>query len=135
MILKEKIKEKIGWAYYVAKLFNSKIYIFQRKHSDKGFVTETSKNLVFTEKFFVAKGLDYEIVVAEKKKSFSQETIEFSQKIDADLMLIMTTKAINFTDYMIGASEQTIIANTAQIPVMCINPRPSKVGSFSTTGG
>lgn len=133
---KRENKEKIGWAYYVARLFNSKIYIFQSNYHDKGFVIETSKNLVFSEKFFTAKGLQYEIVKAEGKKSFAVETIEFSEKIDADLMLIMTTKAINFTDYIVGASEQIIIANTAQIPVMCVNPRPPKVGgSFSTSGG
>lgn len=133
---KRENKEKIGWAYYVARLFNSKIYIFQSNYNDKGFKRETSKNMVFTEKFFNAKGLQYEIVVAEGKKSFPSETIEFSQKINADLMLIMTTKSINFTDYILAASEQYIIANTANIPVMCINPRPSKLGgSFSTAGG
>jgi nucleotide-binding universal stress UspA family protein len=133
---KRENKEKIGWAYYVARLFNSKIFIFRSNYNDKGFVRETTKNMAFTEKFFTAKGLEYEIVVAEGKNSFPGETIEFSQKIDADLLLIMTTKSINFTDYIIGASEQYIIANSAQIPVMCINPRPSRIGgSFSTTGG
>jgi len=133
---KRENKEKIGWAYYIARLFNSKIYIFKSNYQDKGFVKETYKNLMFTEKFFNAKGIEYEIMIAEGKKSFPTETIEYSQKIDADLMLIMTTKSINFTDYIIGASEQFIIANTAQIPVMCVNPRPSKIGgTFSTTGG
>lgn len=133
---KRENKEKIGWAYYIARLFKSKIYIFRSNYSDKGFVRETAKNMMFSEKFFTAKGIDYEIAVAEGKKSFAKETIEFSDKIDADLMLIMTTKSINFTDYIIGASEQYIIANTALIPVMCVNPRPPKVGgSFSTSGG
>lgn len=133
---KRENKEKIGWAYYVARLFNSKIFIFRSNYQDKGFVKETYKNMAFTEKFFTAKGVSYEIVIAEGKKSFPVETIEFSQNIGADLMLIITTKSINFTDYMVGASEQEIIANTAQIPVMCVNPRPSKIGgSFSTSGG
>lgn len=133
---KRENKEKIGWAYFIAKLFHSKIYIFRSNYSDKGFVRETAKNMMFSEKFFTAKGIEYEIAVAEGKKSFAKETIEFSERIDADLMLIMTTKSINFTDYIIGASEQYIIANTALIPVMCVNPRPSKVGgSFSTSGG
>jgi nucleotide-binding universal stress UspA family protein len=133
---KRENKEKIGWAYYIARMFNSKIYIFQSNYNDVGFKRETSKNMVFTEKFFKAKGLQYEIVKAEGRKSFPAETIEFSQEVNADLMLIMTTKSINFTDYIIGASEQVIIANTAHIPVMCVNPRPSKLGgSFSTAGG
>ena len=35
----------------------------------------------------------------------------------------MTTKNIRFQDYVLGASEQQIIANEAKIPVMCVNPR------------
>jgi nucleotide-binding universal stress UspA family protein len=133
---KRENKEKIGWAYYVARLFNSKIYIFRSNYNDKGFVKETYKNMAFTEKFFTAKGVQYEIVVADGIESFPVETIEFSEKMGADLMLIITTKSINFTDYIVGASEQEIIANTAQIPVMCVNPRPSRFGgSFSTSGG
>ncbi len=57
--------------------------------------------------------------------NFAQQTIDFAQKINADLILIVTTKNITFADYMVGASEQYIIANSSKIPVCCVNPKAS----------
>jgi hypothetical protein len=88
----------------------------------------------FTEKYFKNKEVDYEIFTAEPKTNFADQTIEFARKAQADLILIMTTKAINYADYIMGASEQHIIANEAKIPVMCVNPRPTQFGGFSATG-
>jgi ABC-type Fe3+ transport system substrate-binding protein len=42
--------------------------------------------------------------------------------------MIMTTKYITFVDYMFGAHEQKIIANSAKIPVMCVNPMVNFAG-------
>ncbi len=132
---KKENKEKIGWACFLAKHYNAKIYILKSNFRDKGFLRSILSNMVFTEKYFKNKGIDYEISVSEAKRNFGAQTIEFATKIDADLILIMTTKSINYADYIFGASEQHIIANSAKIPVMCLNPRHTLVGSFSTTGG
>jgi hypothetical protein len=63
---------------------------------------------------------------------FAQKSVEFSQSINADLILIMTTKNITMADYVMGASEQFIIANNSKIPVCCVNPKASfaSVGQF-----
>jgi nucleotide-binding universal stress UspA family protein len=132
---KKENKEKIGWACFIAKHFNAKIYIFKSNFKDKGFIKSLISNMFFTEKYFKNRGIEYEISVSEAKSNFGIQTLDFANKIDADLILIMTTKAINYTDYLLGASEQHIIANSAKIPVMCVNPRPTSIGSFSTTGG
>ena len=132
---KKENKEKIGWAGFIARLFGAEVSIFKSNFRDKSFVKETKRNIDFTEKFFRYKEVKYEIVQAVPKKNFADQTIEFAQSIDADLILVTTTKSINVTDYILGASEQYVIANSAHIPVMCINPRPSQVGSFSTSGG
>ncbi|MEZ5011783.1 MAG: hypothetical protein R2744_09390 [Bacteroidales bacterium] len=44
----------------------------------------------------------------------------------------MTTKNITMADYVLGAQEQDIIANSSKIPVCCVNPRSSfaKVAQF-----
>jgi nucleotide-binding universal stress UspA family protein len=129
-------KEKINWMYYVARLYRSKFFILKSKSSDPKFVKGIHSNLMFTKKFLDNNLIPYEIETAEGKKDFATETIEFAHKIEADLMLIMTTKNIGFADYVIGAQEQMIISNKYQIPVMCINPRPGKIGGgFSATGG
>jgi nucleotide-binding universal stress UspA family protein len=129
-------KEKINWIYYIARLYNSKFHIIKAKSTDRKFVKGIHSNLLFTKKFLDNNQIPYEIITAEGKKDFTTETIEYAHQINADLMLIMTTKDINLADYVIGAHEQTIISNKYQIPVMCINPRPGRIASgFSATGG
>jgi nucleotide-binding universal stress UspA family protein len=131
---KKENKQKIGWACFIARQFNSKILVFKPTFKDRGFITGILSNVRFTEKYFKNKEVDYEVFTAEPRKDFADQTIEFARKTQADLILIMTTKAINYADYILGASEQYIIANEAKIPVMCVNPRPVQVGNFSATG-
>lgn len=129
-------KEKINWIYYIGRLYNSTFYIIKDRVTDKKFKKGVHSNLMFTEKFLRSNEVPYEIHTAPGKKDFTHETIEFAHEIKADLLLIMTTKDITTFDYVLGASEQQIISNSYEIPVMCINPRPGKMaGGFSATGG
>jgi len=133
---KRENREKIGWAYFVAKMFNSKVYIFRAEHArDKKIEHGVKTNLAFTEKFLRSKNVKFEVAMAEGKDSFAKESLKFAEEIDADMILITTTKGISLYDYVLGASEEDIITNNANIPVMCVNPRKSKVGGFSATGG
>jgi nucleotide-binding universal stress UspA family protein len=134
---KKENKEKIGWACFLAEQFKSKILVFKSNEKDKGYIWGIVTNMMFTERFFKNKEVDYEVFTAKEKKNFPEQTIEFSKKVEADIILIMTTKGISLTDYMFGASEQFIIANEAKIPVMCVNPRKgilTNTSGFSATG-
>ena len=133
---KRENREKLGWAYFVAKFFNSKVYVFKTYPSkDKKFEHGEKTNLVFTEKFLRSKNISYEIAGATGKKSFAKETLKYAEDIDADLILITTTKGISRVDFVLGTVEEDIISNDAHIPIMCVNPRKGKVGGFSATGG
>jgi nucleotide-binding universal stress UspA family protein len=129
-------KEKINWIYNIARLYNSTFYIIKDKVTDVRFKKGVTSNLLFTEKFLRSNEIPYEIHTSPGKKDFTRETIEFAHEINADLLLIMTTKGLSMADYVLGANEQQVISNEYGIPVMCINPRPPKFGSgFSATGG
>ncbi len=130
-------KEKNHWVNYLAKYYKSKFLIYKQDIKDRVFKNRVMSNLAFTRKYLESKNIDYEIHTAPGKKKFSTETIQFAQQVNADLILIMTTRGIGLTDYMLGAEEQKIIANSARIPVMCINPRPELIisGGFSAMGG
>ncbi|MDR2039576.1 MAG: universal stress protein [Bacteroidales bacterium] len=133
---KKENREKIGWAYYVARLFNAKVNIFRAEPAkDKKIEQGIRTNLVFTEKFLHSKNIPYDITVAKGEDSFAKESLDFAAEIDADLILITTTKGISIADFVLGTSEEHIITNSAHIPVMCVNPRKAQIGSFSATGG
>lgn len=124
-------KEKMGMAIFMGKYFDSKIHILKSATKDTSLLRRTNINLNFAVKYFIQNNIEYEIHEVEKG-NFAQKTIDFAQKINADLILIMTTKNISMADYMLGASEQYIIANSSRIPVCCVNPKASfaKVGQF-----
>lgn len=116
-------KEKLNWVSYLYQYFNSKIHIIKPNTTDVGFIKKIKANIAFARKFMDGKGVDYEIHTADGKKSFAVEIMEFGKNINADLIMILSTKNIGLADYVLGAQEQYIIANSSKIPVMVVNPR------------
>jgi nucleotide-binding universal stress UspA family protein len=120
---KTENKEKLVWAEFISKFLETKVYLFSSSSKDGAIEPRTKANLVFCKNFLSDKGIDYELSLSEGTGSFSQETLQFAKKINADAIIIMTTRDIAFHDYVLGANEQQIIANTLKVPVMVINPR------------
>ncbi len=124
-------KEKIKMAIFMGKYFESKIHMLVVTNTDKNLLKKTNINVNFAAKYLIQNNIEYEIHEVPKG-NFAQQTLDFAQKINADLILIVTTKNITFADYVVGASEQYIIANSSKIPVCCVNPKASfaKLGQF-----
>ncbi|MCH7658889.1 MAG: universal stress protein [Bacteroidetes bacterium] len=119
---RQENKEKLQWAIYLGKYFDSKIHILKARVTDKSLLKKMNTNINFAIKHLIQNNINYEIHTIGKAGHFDKETIKFAHDINADLILIMTTKHIDFSDYILGASEQNIIANSSKIPVMCVNP-------------
>ena len=129
-------KEKVNYVNYLSANFNAKFLLFKRKVKDKGFKKKIASNLLYVETFLKNNNVQYEIFNAEGKMNFEKETVKFSKEQGADMILVLTTRDINFIDYLMAAREQYVIANPEKIPVMCINPKPAKLSSgFRATGG
>jgi nucleotide-binding universal stress UspA family protein len=124
-------KEKIKMAIFMGKYFDSKIRFLVTKTTDKILLKRTNININFAIKYLIQNNIEYEIHEVPKG-NFAQQTIDFALKINADLILIMTTKNITAMDYVVGASEQYMIANSSKIPVCCVNPKATfaKTGQF-----
>jgi len=124
-------KEKIKMAIFMGKYFESKVHMLVSVSTDKTIFKKTKINLNFAVKYLIQNNIEYEIHDMPKG-NIAQQTIDFAQKNNADLILIVTTKNITMADYILGASEQSIIANSSHIPVCCVNPKASfaSVGQF-----
>ncbi|MCJ7446418.1 MAG: universal stress protein [Bacteroidales bacterium] len=124
-------KEKIGMAIFMGKYFESKVHMLKTATTDRSLLKATNINLNFAIRYLTQNNIEYQIHEIPKG-NFAQQTIDFAQKINADLILVMTTKNITVVDYVLGASEQYIIANSSKIPVCCVNPKATfaKAGQF-----
>lgn len=129
---KSENREKLIWAIYFGKIFKAKIHFVKQDVNDANLLKKVNQNLTFAKKYLSKYGVEFEIATASKSGSFAQATINYAKEIEADVMMIMTTKNIGTLDYVVGASEQFIIANTARIPVMCVNPRKAQNFSLAT---
>lgn len=126
---KSENKEKLQWAIYIGRNFQSKVHLFKYPVSDSDLQKKVNTNLNFAIRFLKQNNIEYEIHTAPKKGNFANATIRFAEKIRADLIIVMTTKHITILDYMFAAEEQEIIDNSAKIPVMCVNPRTGFAGT------
>ncbi|MEZ5069396.1 MAG: universal stress protein [Bacteroidales bacterium] len=131
---KSENKEKLQWAIFLGKYLNSKIHLYKAPMNDKDLQKKMNVNLNFAIRFLIQNNIDYEIHTGKKTGSgnIQKEVLAFCREINADLILITTTKHITTMDYMFGAREQYLLANEEKIPVMCVNPKSNfaKVGQF-----
>lgn len=112
-------KEKLAWISYLSKFYTSKIYLFKPNAND--YIIRN--NLGFAKRFLEGKNIDYEIITGKKKYNLAAETLDFANKIKAELVIIMLSKNITVAKAMIGLKDQKFISNEYKIPVMCLNPR------------
>lgn len=124
-------KEKLKMAIFMGKYFDSKVHILKAVTHDKSLLKKTNINLNFAIKYLIQNNIEYKIH-SLPKGNLAKQTIEFANEMNADLILIMTTKNITMADFVMGAQEQYIIGNSSKIPVCCINPRSSfaKIAQF-----
>lgn len=114
-------KSKLQWAIKVSVQYKSQIHIIIPNAFDAGVQKKVNYNLAFAKKHLEGYNIPYEIHSAGKGSKFQEEIVKLALDIESDLILIMTSGSLDFTDYVFGAQEQHVIANEAKIPVMCIN--------------
>jgi len=133
---KKEEKQMVQWALFMVKYFDVKLHIMKPAIKDQSLMKKVNLNVHFAEKMFEKYEVSYEVHDIDDNK-LAERSVEYAKKIDADLVMIMTTKDIGLTDYVLGAQEQYIIANPERLPVMVVNPRTDlrKYGGFSATGG
>lgn len=133
---KRETKECVAWTNFFSKKFGSHFHLLKAKYTDSNFRKGQDSNMFFLTKYFASKTIHYEIHATQGENDFGHAVVEYAKASEAGAVMVTTTRDIGFTDYVLGPQEQFMIANSAHIPVICINPRPAKVGGgFSASGG
>jgi len=118
-------KQKLKHATEIATKFNSTIHILVPKTTNKALAVQLKRNISFAQNFLTEHKITYQIKMATGT-SFSKEVIEFSHKMNADLIAIMNAEDTSITG--LGSNpKQNIITNSFNIPVLCVNPRDASV--------
>lgn len=123
MDFKLEEREKLVWTSFLAGIFKCKFYICYVETGDEIIHKRTIGNIKAATNYLESKGINYELHQLSGEKDMAKESINFAKQIDGGMIITMTTKNLKFQDYVLGASEQQIIANDCKIPVMCVNPK------------
>lgn len=116
-------KQKMHGAMFMAKIFDATLYILSQENSDEFVNNKIKNNVAWCRNNAKHEGIPSEHILLDIKEDRTKGTISRSTEIGADLVVIDTDPDTNIADYVLGPFEQKIIANDAQIPVMCINTK------------
>ncbi len=124
--LSRDTKQKLNITLMLAEKFNSKIYIVTTKAENSTLKVNLDKNLEYAQNYLSQHNLSFEVEILEAS-NFVQEIMDFSVKINADLIAI-----VNSTEGgLFGSAEaQKIISNEEKIPVLCVNSAISYSGGM-----
>lgn len=125
---KSDSKDKIRWAIYMGKYFDSKVHILKQSISESSLLKKINTNLNYVIRLLLQNNIDYQIHEIPKSANFANDVLMYAQDMNADLILITTTKSTGMARYILGKSEQYIIANSSRIPVLVVNPAPKDTG-------
>ncbi len=115
-------RQKVQWATLIAKIFDSKVHIF-RIHESNFSLNSRLKiitNQIMQE--FEKQEVSYEMIISEKGSNFAKQVIQYAVENEADLIAAMTKRDQFLPEYSFEPWSEKMMFNSAQIPVMCINP-------------
>ena len=121
-------RQKVQWILLMAKLFNSKVHLFQANENDPdqdgriSFITSQITKILDENK------IQSKIIKAEKTGDFANQVISYSIKTRTELIMIMTIPHVDVPGFSVSTWDETMMFNGAEIPVMCINP--TELGNY-----
>lgn len=132
--LSKESREKVTNAVELAKLYGSAIRVVSIHHKlDEDAKVRLGRQVEQVRKFIQAAGIicTTDLVKVEKGKGeLAKAVINFSKKIDADLIILMTQQEGQKKPLFLGSTAQDII-NNSEIPVMSIVPTVKHSTGFS----
>jgi hypothetical protein len=108
----------------LGKSYGSTIRLFSFKNNDVLLDAKIEGALHQIENMLKDNGVNYTTYIKEKLEgNFADETLDYAESIDADLLMIMTqTEDKDLNELVFGTYAQQIVNTSQRIPVMCINP-------------
>lgn len=128
---KKEDKQKVSWAVYMNKFFKSKFYLYVQKSNDASLKRQIYSNLVHVKSVLDQNNIEYIEVEGSGKDDFADEVIEYANTMNANAILVTTSKELDLADYMFGATEQKIIGNKYGISAITVLPNAGKLKGFN----
>lgn len=137
--LTQESKQKVKWAIHVAKKFNSTIHVVYEEINDEFLRNKVKANISQVGDVLEKNGVNYTSKELDDKnypsRKFANDTLQYAEEIDADLIMIMTQQEReDIGEFIIGSYAQQIVNRHSKVPVMCISPRDTGLVTVGWSG-
>lgn len=126
MDLSKETREKVAHAIYFAKYFGSTIHaVTMNTSSDSYLINRHKMQLTQVRDFIVSQGVKCTqnfLNTDTGNSAMCKALLEFSQNVEADLIVIMTQQETEVIKYFMGSLAREVI-HESDIPVMSIVPK------------
>lgn len=126
-------RQKVQNALKIAKLFNSRIHIFQSKERDTALQNRVNIITRQITEIFDKEKVKYFAIQAEKASGYADQVLSYAVLKKADLIMIMTQPNVDVPGFSLSNWDEKLMFNDAQIPVMCTNPLDVVVNFWETS--
>ena len=118
---KAETKVKIALTASMAVKFGAKIHIFADHEEDKFHLRDVNNNIAYAKSFFKKHGIEHSVEQAKNPGGFVKQILHYSASINADFIAILNLNYRSINSFLKN-SEEELITNDAQIPVLMVNP-------------
>jgi nucleotide-binding universal stress UspA family protein len=123
--LSKETKEKVSKCIEIARLFGSAVKVMTVVASEDEFlINKLQRQMDQVIGFIGEQGISCSGEFVHHK-DISESVLEYAKKVNADLIVIMTQKELEWKEFFIGTESQQII-NESEIPVCSIRPMQRK---------
>ncbi|HOY27455.1 MAG TPA: universal stress protein [Flavobacteriales bacterium] len=134
--LHKESRQKLTVVAEMAKTFGSKVHLITPKEDDEFLHNQLLNHIKFADQYLGERGIEHVATIANADSGdFVKAVVRHAVEIDADLIAIMNLTEGNIFGVLGVPYEQEVIANEAQIPVVCMNPISTGVGGGWTMQG
>ena len=126
-------KELALWATYFPDHFkkhclhipksNVLIHILYNQYKDELLRKKVQNNIDFVERMFTNLEVPYQVDPFSKIDNIYTFGLNFAQKTGNSILLYLMPEHYSLIDLLFGPTENKILGNKEQIPVLCLNPR------------
>ena len=129
--LSKETKEKVNKSIEIAKLYGSTIHLVSVLTTDDEFIVNKLKRQMHQVDEFIREQIVPCVIEFINNEDVGTSVIEYSKKIKADLIMIMTQQEMNWKDLMFISSSAQEVINLSDIPVLSIHPSIKKDTTIS----
>ncbi len=126
--LHQDTKQKLNIVAEMATYFNGRVHLISPGEDDEFLRNQLDRNINYAKDFFNEQGIEHTATISEHSSgAFVKDVIRFAASVDADLISIMNLHEKSLMGILGQTYEQQVITNEAEIPVLILNPKETRV--------